>query len=326
MQFHGYYIFSTDPLIISYLGSYPFFGGVIYQDKKMKYKPLPKWFRPKHLLEHSPYWCATPKQMFLRKIKSIMHRLEGRNHHFMVNATDEEQMRKNFEVPGAHFNQNFYINEHLYKIIEQPKIYDAIYTAQLNSSKRLWLAKNIEKLMVVSYGGDLHSYCPELKHADFNKDFIPRSELAKKYNQAHVGLILSALEGANLASSEYLLSGIPVVSTPSKGGRDEFFTSENSTIVSPDAKAISQAVKSWKEKSPDPQKIREQILNKMNNLRLRYCTYIAQLLQQENGKEYNPKDLREKYFSPPDGIKSRYIKLDELYKISPQDFNTKFSI
>ena len=190
MRFHGYYILSTQPLIVSYLGSYPFFGGVIYQDKKIKFKPLPNWFRPKHVIEHSPYWCASPKQMLLRKTKSIIHSLEGRTHHFMVNAKDEEQMRKLFQIRGAHFNQNFYINEHLYNIIEQPKVYDAIYTAQLNSSKRLPLAKNVEKLMVVSYGGDLHAYCPELKHADYNKDFISRPELAKKYNQAFSNLNL----------------------------------------------------------------------------------------------------------------------------------------
>ncbi|AFY57860.1 glycosyltransferase [Rivularia sp. PCC 7116] len=326
MLFHGYYIFSTQPLIVSYLGSYPFFGGVIYQDKKMKYKPLPKWFRPKHLLEHSPYWCAAPKQMFLRKIKSLLHSLEGRTHHFMVNAADEEEMRKRFQIRGAHFNQNFYINEHLYSIIEQPKLYDAIYTAQLNSSKRLGLAKNIEKLMVVSYGGDLHAYCPELKHADFNKEFIPRPELAKKYNQAHAGLILSALEGANLASSEYLLCGIPVVSTPSKGGRDEFFTPENSTIVPPEADAVAQAVQNWKKLSPEPQKIREQTLTKMKDLRLKYCAYISQLINKESGKKYEPKALMEKYFGSSDGIQSRYIKLQELYQLTPEDFHTKFSI
>lgn len=264
--------------------------------------------------------------MFLRKIKSVLHSLEGRTHHFMVNAKDEEQMRKRFRVPGAHFNQNFYINEHLYNIIEQPKLYDAIYTAQLNSSKRLPLAKSVKKLMVVSYGGDLHSYCPELKHADFNRDFIPRPELAKKYNQAYAGLILSALEGANLASTEYLLCGIPVVSTPSKGGRDEFFTPENSTIVPPQAEAVAQAVQNWKKLSPEPAIIREQTLKKINELRLEYCAYIARLIKQGGGKKHEPKALMEKYFSPPDGIKSRYLKLEELYKITPQDFNTKFSI
>ncbi|MEJ1934663.1 glycosyltransferase, partial [Nostoc sp. NIES-2111] len=209
---------------------------------------------------------------------------------------------------------------------DQPKIYDAIYTAQLNSSKRLWLAKNIEKLMVVSYGGDLHSYCPELKHADFNKEFLPRQELAKKYNQAYAGLILSAVEGANLASSEYLLCGIPVVSTPSKGGRDEFFTPENSIIVPPDAEKVAEAVQTFKQLAPNPQDIREQTLKKMNDWRLAYCTYIANLIAQEGGKMIEPEMMREKIFAAYDGIQSRYIKTADLYKLSWQDFQDKFSL
>ncbi|MBW4502128.1 MAG: glycosyltransferase [Scytonema hyalinum WJT4-NPBG1] len=326
MLFHGFYIFSTQPLIISFLGSYPFFGGVVYEEKKITYKPLPKWFRPKHVLEHIPGWCGTPKQMLLRKIKSTLHTLEGRTHHLMVNASDEEELRKRFLVRGAHFNQNFYINEHLYEILNEPKLYDAIYTAQLNQSKRLWLAKNVEKLMVVSYGGDLHAFCPELKHADFNKSFLPRTELAKKYNQSYVGLILSAVEGANLASSEYLLCGIPVISTPSKGGRDEFFTPENSIIVPPEPQAVAQAVQTFKKLAPEPQKIREQTLKKMNDWRLAYCTYIAKLIEQEGGGKKQPEAMMEKFFAPPNGIQSRYIKLDELHNFDLQEFNTVFSI
>jgi glycosyltransferase involved in cell wall biosynthesis len=244
----------------------------------------------------------------------------------MVNASDEEELRKRFLVRGAHFNQNFYINEHLYEILDEPKLYDAIYTAQLNQSKRLWLAKNVEKLMVVSYGGDLHAFCPELKHADFNKSFLPRTELAKKYNQSYVGLILSAVEGANLASSEYLLCGIPVISTPSKGGRDEFFTPENSIIVPPEPQAVAQAVQTFKNLAPEPQKIREQTLKKMKDWRLAYCTYIAKLIEQEGGGKKQPQAMMEKFFAPPNGIQSRYIKLDELHNFDLEEFNAVFSI
>ncbi|MFN6569666.1 glycosyltransferase [Dendronalium sp. ChiSLP03b] len=326
MLFHGFYIFSTRPLIVSFLGSYPFLGGAVYEQGKITYRPLPKWFRPKHVLEHIPGWCGTPKQMLLRKIKATLHGVEGRTHHLMVNASDEEELRKRFLIRGAHFNQNFYINEYLYQVIDQPKLYDAIYTAQLNQSKRLWLAKNIEKLMVVSYGGDLHEFCPELKHADFNKEFIARTELAKKYNQSYVGLILSAVEGANLASSEYLLCGIPVVSTPSKGGRDEFFTPENSIIVPSEAEKVAEAVQTLKQLAPDQKYIREQTLKKMNHWRLAYCTYIANLIEQEGGRKIQPDAMREKYFAAPHGIQSRYIKLEDLHKFNWKDFQELFSI
>jgi hypothetical protein len=42
-------------------------------------------------------------------------------------------------------------------------------------------------------------------------------------NRSRVGLCLSAHEGASLASAEYSLAGVPIVSTPSKGGRDVLF-------------------------------------------------------------------------------------------------------
>jgi glycosyltransferase involved in cell wall biosynthesis len=326
MLHHGFYILSTQPLIVSFIGSYPFFNGTIYENNKITCKPLPKWFRPKHVLEHIPGWCATPKKMLLRKLKSSLHSLEGRRLHLMVNASDEEETRKRFFVRGGHFHHNLYINEYLYQILDEPKVYDAIYTAQLNSSKRLELAKNIEKLMVVSYGGDLHSYCPELKHADFNRSFLPRTELAKKYNQSYAGLILSAVEGGNLASSEYLLCGIPVVSTPSKGGRDEFFTPENSIIIPPEPEAVAQAVQTWKQLAPNPQEIREQTLKKIRDWRLAYCNYIAQIVKLETGITKDAETIMNKFFAAPNGINSRFMKLEELHQLTFEEFNTTFAI
>jgi hypothetical protein len=53
----------------------------------------------------------------------------------------------------------------------------------------------------------------------------------KEINKAHVGLCLSAEEGAMFVSAEYLLCGIPVVSTRNKGGRDVMFTPEHVFIA-----------------------------------------------------------------------------------------------
>ena len=321
MLFHGFYILSTKPLIVSFLGSYPFFGGWVYQEGKLTNQPLPKWFRPKHVLEHVPCWTAPWYQMARRQIKQILHSIEGRTHHLIVNTSDEEAARKRFLVRGAHFNHNFYINENIYKQLNQQKHYDAIYTARLVAWKRHWLAKQIDSLMVISYGGDLHGFCPELKHAEFNYEFLPKPELAKKYNQAYCGLCLSAVEGPMLASTEYLLCGIPVVSTPSKGGRDVFFNEHNSMVVPPETDAIARAVRRWKESPSNPQEIREQTLHKINNLRLGYCAYVAKLIQQEGGDKYSPEELMEKYFASPDGINCRFVRIKDLPEIKLEDFS-----
>jgi glycosyltransferase involved in cell wall biosynthesis len=41
--------------------------------------------------------------------------------------------------------------------------------------------------------------------------------------RAVVGLCLSTVEGSNYASMEYMLAGLPIVSTPSIGGREVYF-------------------------------------------------------------------------------------------------------
>ena len=48
-----------------------------------------------------------------------------------------------------------------------------------------------------------------------------------------VGGVFSEEEGACWASSEYLLCGLPVVSTHSRGGRDVWYSGHNSLIVEP---------------------------------------------------------------------------------------------
>jgi Glycosyl transferases group 1 len=297
MLHHGLYILSVDPLIISTISSYPFSTKLAFREKVLGDFPdnifLPSSFNPKYVLEHVPGWSAPIYRMAKFKIRQVVHSIENREHNLLVNTKEENQVRKSLLIRGKLFSANIYINEHLYQPLAEPKIYDAIYTAQLAAFKRLSLAKQVERLMVVSYGGDLHAFYPDLKHAEFNREFLPRPELARKYNQAYAGLCLSAQEGAMLASCEYLLCGIPVVSTPSKGGRDEFFSPQNSIIVPPDPAQVAKAVQHWKSAPPDPAEIRAGVLNKIDSLRLEYCTYIAHLIHQGGGGKKDPEDLME---------------------------------
>ncbi|MER3434310.1 MAG: glycosyltransferase [Leptolyngbya sp. ERB_1_1] len=325
MLFHGFYILSTEPLIVSFQASSKFYKGianeVLNPNKPEHIDSLPSWFRPKYLLEHIGGWGVPWHRMARYRMKQTIHALQGRSHYLIVNAADEDVVRKRFLMRGTKSTVSIYINEHLYQLQQEPKIYDAIYTAQLAPFKRHALAQKIEKLMIISYGGDLHTFCPELKHADFNREFLPRQELAQKYNQSYAGLCLSAVEGAMLASCEYMLCGIPVVSTPSKGGREEFFNQDNALIVPPEPEAISQAVEYWKNHPPDPQLIREQTLKRINQLRREYCVFIADLIKKGGGGKQDPEKLMEVYFAPPDGMLSRFIKINEIHKANLDDFH-----
>lgn len=322
MLHHGIYILSTHPLIISIISDYPYITRLPYRTlvTHLPKMSLPSWFHPKYVIEHIAGWTVPPHRMAKFKARQIAHTLEGREHHLMVNAGDENSVRKLFSVRGSHFSHNLYINEHLYQPLNEPKLYDAIYTAQLAPFKRHWLAQKVERLMIVSYGGDLHAFCPELKHAEYNREFLPRSELVRKYNQSHVGLCLSAKEGAMLASCEYLLCGIPIVSTPSKGGRDEFFAPQTAIIVPPDPERIAEAVQYWKKVSPDPEHIRGVVLQQINCIRRDYCAYIARLIQKGGGGKKDPELLMEKYFSGPNGTASRFIKFEDLHEVDLEKF------
>jgi glycosyltransferase involved in cell wall biosynthesis len=325
MLFHGLYILATEPLMVSTISGYPFSTKLALRGKILGNfadddLALPPSFHPKYVLEHIAGWSVPIHRMAKFTARQVVHRLEKREHHLLVNAKDEERVRKMMLIRGAHFNHNLYINEHLYQPLAEPKIYDAIYTAQLAAFKRLALAKQVDRLMVVSYGGDLHAYCPDLQHAEFNREFLPRPELARKYNQAYAGLCLSAQEGAMLSSCEYLLCGIPVVSTPSKGGRDEFFSPQNSIIVPPDPELVAKAVQQWKAAPPDPVVIRTEVLSKINSLRLEYCTYIANLIHQGGGNRRSPQELVDRYFNHPDGIAARFVKFEQLHHVNLDKF------
>jgi len=66
------------------------------------------------------------------------------------------------------------------------------------------------------------------------------------------------------AAYEALLAGLPLVSTPSIGGRDRYFDSTTVRIVRPTPEAVKEGVNYWLQNTPDPSFIRTQTLKKIN--------------------------------------------------------------
>ena len=93
-----------------------------------------------------------------------------------------------------------------------------------------------------------------------------------------MGLILSEFEGACYSSSEYLLCGIPVVSTFSFGGRDIWYNSYNSIICNPTPEAVSDAVKKLSSYNRDPHRIRQMHINLAKTFRANFINMLRQIL------------------------------------------------
>ena len=96
-------------------------------------------------------------------------------------------------------------------------------------------------------------YIPQLK---------PES-ISKILNLSKVGVILSYKEGACYASIEYLLSGIPMVTTKNIGGRDIFFDDRFCIRSLSNNYSVKHNVQKLIEKDINPNIIREATLKKM---------------------------------------------------------------
>ncbi|WOI58447.1 hypothetical protein [Palleronia sp. LCG004] len=188
---------------------------------------------------------------------------------FLLNSRDEfDRARTRFpEETCVFFNNAALLNERHFQLSSGAKEFDAIYNARANDFKRHRLTREV---------GNKAFLCYDWKWADLDlRELSPREifrnvkglEVADIVGRGRTGLILSAEEGACYASLEYLLCGLPVISTPSIGGRDEFYTPQNSIICDPSPEAVAQAVKTALSKLDDtvfdPARIRADALARM---------------------------------------------------------------
>ncbi len=300
MNFFGYYVLNLEPTILAFLG---------------QRHPAPDWLKPVAVIEHVPWWHGRPWTMMKRKVQQVSYSLQGLDHHLMVHATDEEQIRKLCGVRGAFISQNIYVDSDVYHPMKLEKEYDAIYVAQMKAFKRHHLAAHVKKLYIATaWGGDFPSFCRQVSHAAFNEKRLDKPELAAMYNRSYCSLALSAVEGAMLASYESLLCGTPVVSTASRGGRDLFFDQTNSIIVEANEDAVCAAVECFKLSPPDPEAIRAGTLAKTDEHRHRFCGYVAELILHHGGGAISAERLYQRYFGKPGGIGTRFIWADTFNK------------
>jgi len=217
---------------------------------------------------------------------------------FMFNSAEEMDRYKAAGFNGAHINQNCWLDwDGAMKPDGSEKIYDAVYVARFTPFKRHELTNSIGNLALVM--GDLHGGSEALSqlppHTFRNDKQLGESDVAKILNQSRCGLILSAIEGACFASSEYLLCGIPVVSTKSKGGRDDWYTKLNSIIVDDSEKSVKEAVQYFVNNPIDPYLIRDEHIAKAKIYRNMFIEQLK-ILFESNCIELNSSDVFDQNF------------------------------
>lgn len=235
-------------------------------------------------------WCF-PRDEFPALVDSVKETLTQYPRHriaFLCNEEYSVSLLQNERVEALFVNQNAFIDEREFQpMADVSKTHDAVYSASLAPYKRHVLAKDIPSLILMSYtygGTSNEAYQNEvreaLKNAWWAKDTREgqakwsTSQIAGIYNRAHIGLCLSAVEGAMFASMEYLLCGLPVVSTRSIGGRDTFWDERIVTLCEDSSAAVAAAVQTLKSRALPPGEVRELTLAKVEIHRERLRAFL----------------------------------------------------
>ena len=220
-------------------------------------------------------------EYFAKQANIIFDGLSMKRENFFMMFNSELEM-KNFEgtgLPGDVINHNCWLDPSSFGILpDVEKVYDAIYTARLSPFKRHELAVKVPNLALVAgidHGNTSDKPLPP--HAYRNERILTPDEVCEKINQSHCGLLLSESEGACFSSSEYLISGVPVVSTKCFGGRDVWYNDYNSIVCEPDPDAIRDAVAFFKENPRDPRRIRQDHIDLAQIHRARFVKALGDI-------------------------------------------------
>ena len=217
-------------------------------------------------------WKAVQRVRFYRR-RFPRHRIL-----LLVNTETEAEMLRRFGGEQLLAHQNVFIDEAVFRPLpDASREFDAVLNAKMSPFKRHALASEVPRLAVISFNdhllkGTSHEAYPAsvrraLPGATFVNDLvaspgqmIPRPEVNRWLNRAAVGLMLSAEEGGNFASTEYLLAGLPVVSTASIGGRDRYFAVADCIICAADPRRIAGAAAALKARDIPRDRVRARVL------------------------------------------------------------------
>lgn len=201
---------------------------------------------------------------------------------FLCNTPKEKFLCDKLKIYSAHVNKNCFLDESLFKIHDNiEKIYDGIYVTSLKIEKRLDLLKNTKNILIINNINKEKDLNLNIENFNILNEKILKENLCKIYNQALFGCIFSMPDCSSKVSSEYLLCGLPVITTSSYGGRDIWYNKYNHIMIDPNEESLEKAINLCKEKINkgifNAELIRRNKINLMLDFRLKFNKIINQM-------------------------------------------------
>jgi len=166
----------------------------------------------------------------------------------LANTEEEyEYYSEKTDTDVIYANQNAFINEDRFRILDESKDYNMVVSSCFSNYKRVELCRNVPNVLHIGYKNGSIEYIPSFgKRINFKNDsnnmeeyrYINTREYVKLLNSSICGGIFSSIEGSCFSSSEYLLCGLPVISTSCKGGREIYYNEQNSIICDSNTKSV----------------------------------------------------------------------------------------
>ena len=163
----------------------------------------------------------------------------------LANTIDEDFYYKRYALNSIFCNHNCWLDASIFNIMPIKKEYDLVINANNYAWKNHYMLAEINKkykTLFITYNtsnNDLQRYNPAciLNNIDAYR-------VVEELNKCKIGLALSSREGSCYASTEYLLCGLPVISTKSDGGRQVWYDEHNSIVVAPCERELYKAIES----------------------------------------------------------------------------------
>ena len=295
-------VLSQDPIII-YSGGYDLldysceFYGVAdaLHDLPVNFLLIQPWTGES---EYNASICAD--RVKAMKVKHPSHRLV-----ILANTYPELQYLRDVGVDAIFANQNMLVHrDNYFPLSGVTKSFDAVYNGQFLDFKRHRLASAVPNLAIIgynfetAYARETYEHMNKANFLNYSPDtggrWLSPRDVNLVYNKSCVGLCLSATEGAMHASMEYLLAGLPVVTTQSMGGRDYYFDGRFVFWAKDDEASIAKAVHALKSENFDPQFIRVETLRKVDRELTSFFEAIGLLFGLNPARLST--DLRERWF------------------------------
>jgi glycosyltransferase involved in cell wall biosynthesis len=157
---------------------------------------------------------------------------------FMTNNKSQKEDALDMGFDAIYCNHNAFLDEEVFRTNNKiEKIYDCVFNGSPARVKRPYLLKllseNCNMAVIQGHGWEKDYFwdLTQLKTKFINeqKRLLP-TEVVEIYNKSKIGVITSEAEGGSKVSGEYLLCGIPILSTLCVGGREVWYDNDNSLI------------------------------------------------------------------------------------------------